>query len=215
MSWPPTPTMHMVLRCFWAAPCTHACAQGARLTRLVHLAEKHLHPHLIPYVIYLFYFYLAVLFYFVSLANSLGVLIGKSIHFSLTIKGISDILVYKDVRISIKFLPKWEIHHLISCFVFILGNLLQATAQILNIILQLYMWIIIIRALLSWVNPDPYNPIVQFLYSITEPVLYRIRQLVPMTGIGIDFSPIIVLLAIVFLQGFLVESLAALGARLQ
>ena len=98
---------------------------------------------------------------------------------------------------------------------FILGNLLQATAQILNIILQLYMWIIIIRALLSWVNPDPYNPIVQFLFSITEPVLYRIRQLVPMTGIGIDFSPIIVLLAIVFLQGFLVESLAALVERLQ
>ena len=89
---------------------------------------------------------------------------------------------------------------------FILGNLLQATAQILNIILQLYMWVIIIRALLSWVNPDPYNPIVQFLYSITEPVLYRIRQLIPMSGIGIDFSPIIVLLAIVFLQGFLAVS---------
>ena len=98
---------------------------------------------------------------------------------------------------------------------FILGNLLQATAQILNIILQLYMWVIIIRALLSWVNPDPYNPIVQFLYSITEPVLYRIRQLIPMSGIGIDFSPIIVLLAIVFLQGCLVESLAALAVRLQ
>ena len=98
---------------------------------------------------------------------------------------------------------------------FILGNLLQATAQILNIILQLYMWVIIIRALLSWVNPDPYNPIVQFLYSITEPVLYRIRQLIPMAGVGIDFSPIIVLLAIVFLQGFLVESLAALGTSLQ
>ena len=98
---------------------------------------------------------------------------------------------------------------------FILGNLLQATAQILNIILQLYMWVIIIRALLSWVNPDPYNPIVQFLYSITEPVLYRIRQLMPMSGVGMDFSPIIVLLAIVFLQGFLVESLAVLGAKLQ
>ena len=98
---------------------------------------------------------------------------------------------------------------------FILGNLLQATAQILDIILQLYMWVIIIRALLSWVNPDPYNPIVQFLYSITEPVLYRIRQLIPMSGIGIDFSPIIALLAIVFLQGFLVESLDVLGARLQ
>ncbi|MBN41855.1 MAG: hypothetical protein CL757_08525 [Chloroflexi bacterium] len=98
---------------------------------------------------------------------------------------------------------------------FILGNLLQATAQVLNVILQLYMWVIIIRALLSWVNPDPYNPIVQFLNSITEPVLYRVRQLIPMTGLGIDFSPIIVLLAITFLQGFLVESLATLGARLQ
>jgi len=99
--------------------------------------------------------------------------------------------------------------------VFILGNLLSATAQVLSIILQLYMWIIIIRALLSWVNPDPYNPIVQFLYSITEPVLLRVRQLIPMSGIGIDFSPILVLLAIVFLQSFLVESLATLAMRLQ
>ena len=145
----------------------------------------------------------------------MGVLIGKSIHFSLTIKGISDILVYKDARISIKVLP-------------ILGNpsphilfrvysrkLTTSHSPDTKYYSAIYMWVIIIRALLSWVNPDPYNPIVQFLYSITEPVLYRIRQLVPMTGIGIDFSPIIVLLAIVFLQGFLVESLAALGARLQ
>ena len=117
--------------------------------------------------------------------------------------------------VSIKLFSFRENLHLIFYSVFILGNLLQATAQILNIILQLYMWVIIIRALLSWVNPDPYNPIVQFLYSITEPVLYRIRQLIPMSGIGIDFSPIIVLLAIVFLQGFLVESLAALAVRLQ
>ena len=98
---------------------------------------------------------------------------------------------------------------------FILGNLLQATAQVLNIILQLYMWVIIVKALLSWVNPDPYNPIVQFLNSITEPILYRVRQLIPMTGMGIDFSPIIVLLAIQFLQISLVDSLATLGARLQ
>ncbi|HIK58460.1 MAG TPA: YggT family protein, partial [Nitrospinaceae bacterium] len=62
---------------------------------------------------------------------------------------------------------------------FILGNLLSATAQVLSIVLQLYMWVIIIRALLSWVNPDPYNPIVQLLHSITEPVLLRVRQLVP------------------------------------
>jgi YggT family protein len=100
-------------------------------------------------------------------------------------------------------------------FVFILGNLLQASAQVLNIVLQLYMWVIIIRALLTWVNPDPHNPIVQFLYSITEPVLYRVRQLIPMSSIGIDFAPIVVLLAIVFLQSFVVQSLGTLALRLQ
>ena len=77
------------------------------------------------------------------------------------------------------------------------------------------MWIIIVRALLSWVNPDPHNPIVQFLNSITEPVLYRVRQLIPMSGMGIDFSPIIVILAIVFLQSFVVQSLGTLALRLQ
>ena len=98
---------------------------------------------------------------------------------------------------------------------FILGNFLSATAKILEIVLQLYMWIIIIRALLSWVNPDPYNPIVQFLNSITEPVLYRVRQFVPMSGMGIDFSPIIVILVIIFLQAFLVNSIGMLAMQLQ
>ena len=98
---------------------------------------------------------------------------------------------------------------------FIIGNFLSATAQILKIVLELYMWVIIIRALLSWVSPDPYNPIVQFLNSITEPVLYRVRQLIPMSGVGIDFSPIIVILAIIFLQSFLVNSLGMIAARLQ
>ncbi|HAK36679.1 MAG: YggT family protein [Nitrospinaceae bacterium] len=98
---------------------------------------------------------------------------------------------------------------------FIIGNFLSATAQILKIVLELYMWIIIIRALLSWVNPDPYNPIVQFLNRFTEPVLYRVRQLIPMSGVGIDFSPIIVILAIIFLQSFLVNSIGMLATRLQ
>ena len=98
---------------------------------------------------------------------------------------------------------------------FIIGNFLSATAQILKIVLELYMWIMIIRALLSWVNPDPYNPIVQFLNSITEPVLYRVRQLMPMSGTGIDFSPMIVILAIIFLQSFLVNSIGMLAMRLQ
>ena len=98
---------------------------------------------------------------------------------------------------------------------FILGNFLSATAQILKIVLELYMWIIIIRALLSWVNPDPYNPVVQFLNSITEPVLYRVRQLIPMSSIGVDFSPIVVILVIIFLQSFLVNSIGMLATRLQ
>jgi len=97
----------------------------------------------------------------------------------------------------------------------ILGNLLQATATVLDIALTLYMWIIIIRALLSWVNPDPYNPIVQFLYSTTDPVLYKIREKIPMSGVGIDFSPIIVILAIVFLKEFLVHSLMDIAFKMR
>lgn len=77
------------------------------------------------------------------------------------------------------------------------------------------MWIIIIRALLSWVNPDPYNPIVQFLYNITEPVMYRVRRIIPMSGMGIDFSPIVVILAIIFLQTFLVNTLTRFAMQLQ
>ena len=98
---------------------------------------------------------------------------------------------------------------------FILGNFLSAIAQILKIILELYMWVIIIQALLSWVNPDPYNPIVQFLKSITEPVLYRVRQLIPFSSIGIDFAPMVVILVIIFLQSFLVNSIGMLATRLQ
>ena len=98
---------------------------------------------------------------------------------------------------------------------YLIGNLLGATAKILDIALGIYMWVIIIRALLSWVNPDPYNVIVQFLYSITEPVMTRVRQLLPMSGVGIDFSPIIVILGIIFLQEFVVKSIAMFAIQLQ
>src|SRR3989304_5430061 len=86
---------------------------------------------------------------------------------------------------------------------FILGNLIGAIAKVLDIVLNLYMWIIIIRAIISWVNPDPYNPIIQFLYQVTEPVLSPIRRIIPTYTTGIDFSPIIVFLLIIFLQNFL------------
>jgi YggT family protein len=75
------------------------------------------------------------------------------------------------------------------------------------------MWIIIARAVISWVNPDPYNPIVRFLYSITDPVLLAIRRRLPLSFGGIDFSPIVVILVIIFLQRFLVASLHDLARQ--
>lgn len=98
---------------------------------------------------------------------------------------------------------------------FIVSNLLQAVAMILHYVLTMYLWIVIARAVLSWVNPDPYNPIVRFLYQVTEPVLYRIRSTVPISVSGIDFSPIIVLLLIMFLDNFLVKTLQQIALRLQ
>jgi YggT family protein len=97
---------------------------------------------------------------------------------------------------------------------FIIGHLLNAVATILDLALSLYMWILIARAVISWVNPDPYNPIVRFLYSVTDPVLYRIRRIVPLYFGGIDFSPMILILAIVFVQSFLIATLKSLAFRL-
>ena len=90
---------------------------------------------------------------------------------------------------------------------FVLGNLLTALASVIGLILNLYMWVIIARAVISWVNPDPYNPIVRFLYSVTDPVLLALRRRLPLYFGGIDFSPIIVILVIMFLQRFVVASL--------
>lgn len=97
---------------------------------------------------------------------------------------------------------------------FIIANFLYAVAHILNAVLTIYMYVVIARAIISWVNPDPYNPIVSFLHRATEPVLYRIRRVVPYMG-GLDISPIIVLLAIFFLQKFLVTSLFDLVTRMK
>lgn len=94
---------------------------------------------------------------------------------------------------------------------FIAANFIEAVARILDIGLTIYMWIIVIRAVLSWVNPDPYNAIVQFLFRVTEPVLYRVRRFLPFGNLGIDFSPVIVILVIIFLQSFLIRSLYQLA----
>ncbi len=97
---------------------------------------------------------------------------------------------------------------------FVFANLLSAVAQIVNMGLSIYFYIIIARAIISWVNPDPYNPIVRFLYQATEPVLYRIRKWIPYLG-GIDLSPIIAMLVIKFLQFFVVETLIDLAVRMK
>jgi YggT family protein len=98
---------------------------------------------------------------------------------------------------------------------FIAANFITAVAEVISLVLNFYMWVIIIRALISWVNPDPYNPIVQFLYKITEPVLHPVRRLMPVYNMGIDLSPLIVILILIFLRSFLVSSLYQLALRLQ
>ena len=96
---------------------------------------------------------------------------------------------------------------------FILANFLNAIAVVLGTLLNIYMWIIIIRALISWVNPDPWNPIVQFLNRVTEPILAPIRQMIGLR-IGVDVSPIIVILIIIFLQKAVVQSLEEFAMRM-
>ena len=93
----------------------------------------------------------------------------------------------------------------------ILSNFFMAVAIVLDYALNIYMWIVIASAVLSWVNPDPYNPIVRFLRKATEPVFYQIRKHLPVTFGGMDLSPIVVFLAIIFLQNFVVKSLIGLS----
>lgn len=97
---------------------------------------------------------------------------------------------------------------------FVLSNFVVALARIVDIVLTLYMWIIIFRAVISWVNADPYNKIVIFLYRATEPVLRLVRRIIPLRNAGIDLSPIIVILVILFLQYFLVETIIQLARNL-
>ncbi len=98
---------------------------------------------------------------------------------------------------------------------FIIANFLVAIAKISDIILSIMMWAVIIRALLSWVNPDPYNAIVQLLNKVTEPLLTPIRRFIPMFNLGIDLSPIIAILIIIFMQTFVVRSLYQIANTLQ
>ena len=92
---------------------------------------------------------------------------------------------------------------------FALSNLFIALARVCDVGLTVYYWLILIRALISWVSPDPFNPVVQFLERTTEPVLAPIRRLLPQ--MAIDISPIIAFLIVVFLKSFLVQTLLDIG----
>jgi YggT family protein len=98
---------------------------------------------------------------------------------------------------------------------FVAANLLLGMAKVLDMLLWFYMWVLIARIVISWVNADPYNPIVRAIVSVTEPLLYRIRRSLPVYGGGIDFSPLVVFAGIYFLQIFLVQSLVDLAMRLR
>lgn len=99
---------------------------------------------------------------------------------------------------------------------FILGNLFQALGMVLAKLLWLYSWIVMISVLLTWVSPDPFNPVVRVLRGMTQPVFEWVRRRIPFAVIGLlDLSPLLVLLCIWFLQQFLVPTLFDLGARLR
>jgi YggT family protein len=97
---------------------------------------------------------------------------------------------------------------------YIVGYFLLAVANLLNFVLLAFMWLVIIRAVLSWVNPDPYNPIVRFIYNVTEPLLGWLRQKLPLSFGGIDFAPIVVIMGVYFLRDFAVQSLLRFATAL-
>ncbi|MCM8765473.1 MAG: YggT family protein [Candidatus Omnitrophica bacterium] len=97
---------------------------------------------------------------------------------------------------------------------FILSNFLVGLAKVLEIVFTLLWWLILIRAIISWFSPDPFNPLVQFLYQITEPILYPLRKLIPPT-FGVDLSPLLAFLLIVFLKSFLINSLIGIALRIR
>lgn len=82
--------------------------------------------------------------------------------------------------------------------------------QFISWVLGAYMWVVIASAVITWVSPDPSNPIVRFLFGVTEPVLYRIRRLIPTNFGGLDIAPMLLIFAILFIQWVIIEGLMTL-----
>lgn len=97
----------------------------------------------------------------------------------------------------------------------VISTLLEAIAQILHMVINIYIWVVIIAALITWVRPDPYNPIVQTLFRLTEPVYAFIRRYIPTVIGGIDLAPLIVIIALQFIDLFLVKLLFQIAYSIQ
>lgn len=98
---------------------------------------------------------------------------------------------------------------------FVFGNLVLGVAHVLDILLTIYIWVIIISAIISWVNPDPYNPIVKFLRGVTEPAYRPIRRFIGLRLGIIDISPMVVILGIILIKHFFITSLIELAYKLK
>ena len=98
---------------------------------------------------------------------------------------------------------------------FVAATFVAALANLLDLVITVYIYVIIARALISWVSPDPYNPVVRFLYRVTEPVLRPIRYRMPSLAIGLDLSPMILILVLYFVKSFVVASLYELARELR
>lgn len=97
---------------------------------------------------------------------------------------------------------------------YIIGYLLLAIAKVLDVVMNIFLIVVIARAVLSWVSPDPFNPIVRFINNVTEPILYPIRSRLPVHFGGIDLSPIVVFLGIMFIRTFVVNTLMQMSASM-
>jgi len=96
---------------------------------------------------------------------------------------------------------------------YLLGYFLQALGGLIHVLLTTVMIVIVARAVLSWVSPDPYNPVVRIITQFSEPLLFPVRRRLPYIG-GMDLSPMVVILAAVFLDNFVVPSLYRMARSL-
>lgn len=95
-----------------------------------------------------------------------------------------------------------------------MDSVFTALARLIDLVFTLYIFIVVARALVSWVSPDPYNPIVRFLHNATDPVLYRMRRILPFSTGSMDFTPMILIFLLYMVQNFLVNMLITMGRSL-